>query len=157
MSAAHPDESITIGGQTLTPDELAELVDATRGNPFLIAEAAASVALDRDGRAGQTRHLCDHRCGCTPGYQPCPRGPHRGPGGPNEDLAQCRTCRSPTYALRPEGETYGYHSPDCSLPARHESYCQPGGDGHADAPLIRGYWGIDQGRPARSPSAADDR
>lgn len=64
--SAHPDESITVAGQTFTPDELAELFEATGGNPFLVAEAAASVAIDRDGGAGQTRHLCDHRCGCKP-------------------------------------------------------------------------------------------
>lgn len=67
-------------------------------------------------------------------------GPHRGPEGPNEDLSMCRTCGSPTYALLPDGETYGDHLPDCSLPRRHESYCQPGGAGHQAAPKIRGYW-----------------
>lgn len=67
-------------------------------------------------------------------------GPHRGPEGPNEDLSVCPTCGSPTYELRPDGETYGDHLPDCSLPRRHQSYCQPGGEGHPTAPKIRGYW-----------------
>lgn len=70
----------------------------------------------------------------------CPRGPHRGPQGPNEDLSQCAACWAPSWELRPPGETYGTHLPDCSLPARHESYCQPGGAGHPAAPRIRGYW-----------------
>jgi len=70
----------------------------------------------------------------------CPKGPHRPPEGPNEDLAQCAECWSPTYAMRPEGETYGEHLPDCSLPLRHESYCQPGGSGHPPAVKVRGYW-----------------
>lgn len=70
----------------------------------------------------------------------CPDGPHRLPAGPNEDIAQCRRCWSPTWELRPEGETYGWHLADCSLPLRHESYCQPGGVGHPPAAVIRGYW-----------------
>lgn len=70
----------------------------------------------------------------------CPDGPHRGPEGPNEDIAQCPRCWRLSWCLRPEGETYGWHDPDCSLPARHESYCRPGGDGHPVAAKIRGYW-----------------
>lgn len=70
----------------------------------------------------------------------CPLGPHRPPQGPNEDIGVCGTCWSPTWRLRPEGETYGVHLPDCSLPVRHESYCQPGGSGHPPAAKIRGYW-----------------
>lgn len=34
----------------------------------------------------------------------------------------------------------GTHLPDCSLPPRHESFCQPGGAGHPAAPQVRGYW-----------------
>lgn len=68
----------------------------------------------------------------------CPRGPHRGPQGPNEDLAQCALCLMPDHAMRPEGETFGRHLPDCSLPASHEGYCEPGGSGHPDAAVIRG-------------------
>lgn len=68
----------------------------------------------------------------------CPDGPHRGPQGPNEDLSQCSTCWEPSYSMRPEGETYGTHLPDCSLPPRHESFCEPGGAGHPVAARIRG-------------------
>ena len=41
---------------------------------------------------------------------------HRGPQGPNEDLSQCWQCGTPTYRLRPVGETFGEHQADCSLP-----------------------------------------
>jgi hypothetical protein len=68
----------------------------------------------------------------------CPYGPHRGPQGPNEDLSVCRVCWSPSWEMRPEGQTFGHHLPDCSLPLRHESYCEPGGEGHPPAELIRG-------------------
>lgn len=79
---------------------------------------------------------------CTHCARPllCPAAPHRGPEGPNEDLDLCRHCMSPSHRLRPEGETYGHHLPDCSLPLRHPSYCRPGGAGHPPAALIRGYW-----------------
>jgi hypothetical protein len=70
----------------------------------------------------------------------CPDGPHRPPQGPNEDLAQCPTCWGLSHEMRPDGETYGDHLPDCSLPRRHEGYCQPGGPGHPTAAKIRGYW-----------------
>lgn len=69
--------------------------------------------------------------------QDCPDAPHRGPQGPCEDLAQCPRCWAPSFAMRPEGETFGTHAPDCSLPAVHESYCKPGGTGHP-AGVIRG-------------------
>lgn len=55
---------------------------------------------------------------------------HRGPQGPNEDLAQCSACWCPTFALRPDGQSFGWHLDDCALPLRHEGYCQPGGPGH---------------------------
>lgn len=76
-------------------------------------------------------------------YSParCPDGPHRGPEGPNEDVDQCRKCWSLSWRLRPEGQTYGEHLSDCSLPVRHESQCKPGGDGHPPAAKVRGYWG----------------
>lgn len=70
----------------------------------------------------------------------CPNGPHRGPQGPNEDLDQCRECWSISWALRPGGETYGDHIPDCSLPIEHESYCAPGGVGHKPSQHVRGYF-----------------
>ncbi len=70
----------------------------------------------------------------------CPDGPHRMPSGPNEDIAQCPRCWGLTYSLRPDGETYGDHLADCSLPRRHEGECEPGGKGHPRAAAIRGYW-----------------
>lgn len=69
----------------------------------------------------------------------CPHGPHRGPQGPNEDLAQCYFCYSPSRTMRPWGETYGRHTEDCSLPIWHESFCEPGGSGHPEAPNLRGW------------------
>lgn len=69
---------------------------------------------------------------------PCPDGPHRFPQGPNEDLGQCQKCGSPSWCMRPEGEEFGGHAPDCSLPRRHESYCKPGGNGHPDPEVMRG-------------------
>jgi hypothetical protein len=68
----------------------------------------------------------------------CPR-PHRWPEGPNEDMGSCPLCWSGTWELRPEGETYGHHLPDCSLPRRHERNCVGGGAGHPPAAKIRGY------------------
>ena len=70
--------------------------------------------------------------------KPCPRGPHRPPEGPNEDVGACPVCGAMSFELRPEGETYGEHLPDCSLPVRHESYCQPGGEGHPPSRVVRG-------------------
>lgn len=69
----------------------------------------------------------------------CPnRYRHRGPEGPNEDIAQCSGCGWVSYSMRPEGETFGTHADDCSLAADHESYCKPGGSGHPPARKIRG-------------------
>jgi hypothetical protein len=68
----------------------------------------------------------------------CPNGPHRGPQGPNEDLSQCGLCLMPSYSMRPRGETFGNHLPDCSLPIDHESFCVGGGDGHPEAEVVRG-------------------
>lgn len=68
----------------------------------------------------------------------CRLRPHRGPQGPNEDLAQCFFCGSPTFAMRPVGETFGDHLPDCSLPYWHESYCVGGGEGHPPSRTVRG-------------------
>lgn len=68
---------------------------------------------------------------------PC-RGTHRGPEGPNEDLAQCWHCGDISFSMRPWGETFGHHLDDCSLPIDHESYCQPGGPGHPVAKKVRG-------------------
>lgn len=68
----------------------------------------------------------------------CPRRPHRGPEGPNEDLSQCPLCWTISWQFRPVGETFGEHLPDCSLPYWHESFCEPGGNGHPPARKIRG-------------------
>lgn len=68
----------------------------------------------------------------------CPGAPHRGPQGPNEDLGQCGQCGMPSWSLRNPGETFGEHLPDCSLPLRHESFCQPGGAGHPPSWKVRG-------------------
>jgi hypothetical protein len=70
--------------------------------------------------------------------------PHRWPEGPNEDTGPCAGCGSLSWELRPEGQTFGHHDADCALPARHESYCVGGGDGHPPAALIRGYWPDEQ-------------
>lgn len=70
----------------------------------------------------------------------CPAAPHRGPMGPNEDLAQCGECGSVSHEQRPAGETFGWHADDCSLPVDHGDECVGGGDGHPAAATIRGYW-----------------
>lgn len=68
----------------------------------------------------------------------CPdKANHRGPAGPNEDIATCFRCNSFSFAMRPEGETWGNHLPDCSLELRHEGYCAGGGSGHPPAQKIR--------------------
>lgn len=69
----------------------------------------------------------------------CPNGPHRPPEGPCEDIGQCQLCLSMSFSMRPPGECYGEHAPDCSLPERHESYCVGGGQGHSKAEVLRGY------------------
>ena len=58
--------------------------------------------------------------------------------GPCTDVGQCR-CGMPVAALRPNGETYGFHADDCASPERHYGPCSPGGDGHPVG-KIRGYW-----------------
>ena len=68
----------------------------------------------------------------------CPDRPHRGPEGPNEDLGQCPKCLMPSWSKRPEGETFGCHLPDCSLPVDHESFCVGGGSGHPPSRKVRG-------------------
>lgn len=73
----------------------------------------------------------------------CPDGPHRGPEGPNEDLGQCAKCWSLSHVLRPEGETFGHHLSDCSLPIRHGGECIGGGTGHPAAPKVRGPRALD--------------
>ena len=91
-------------------------------------------------KSGAPMELCDDPPWWIPSVTraECTRV-HRGPEGPNEDLGACPDCWSISYALRPEGETFGYHLPDCSLPERHESYCEPGGSGHPRAQKIRGW------------------
>jgi hypothetical protein len=74
-------------------------------------------------------------------YDPnCPYLPHRGPQGPNEDISTCAHCGRMSYVKRPQGETYGFHIADCSLPVDHESYCEPGGAGHTPTENVRGVW-----------------
>lgn len=68
----------------------------------------------------------------------CKSGPHRLPEGPNEDVGQCPDCWCPIGVMRPEGETFGDHLADCSLPIRHPGYCEPGGSGHPRAEHVRG-------------------
>lgn len=68
-----------------------------------------------------------------------PCGEHRLPAGPCEDIAQCPVCLMPTFALRPPGQTFGFHARDCSLPAVHERDCAGGGTGHPPG-QVRGYW-----------------
>lgn len=63
---------------------------------------------------------------------------HRVPEGVNEDIATCWRCNSPTFSMRPEGETFGEHMSDCSLPIGHESYCVGGGVGHTPSRKVRG-------------------
>lgn len=70
----------------------------------------------------------------------CPYAPHRPPQGPNEDMGVCTICFAPSHVMRPAGEPYGDHLPDCSLPRQHEGYCLPGGSGHPRATDVRGYW-----------------
>ena len=56
-----------------------------------------------------------------------PHRPHKndGPQGPNEDVGQCPRCLAIIGRLRPEGDTFGGHTPDCSLPFRHTGFCEP--------------------------------
>lgn len=74
---------------------------------------------------------------CSPSE--CARD-HDPVAGPNMDLGQCPDCWMPIGVLRPYGESFGWHSGDCSLPLRHPGYCAPGGSGHAipDGWKIRG-------------------
>lgn len=65
---------------------------------------------------------------------------HRPPQGPNEDVAVCRECGTLTYSMRPPGETFGEHLPDCALPVDHSGYCVPGGAGHPPSTVVRGFW-----------------
>lgn len=64
---------------------------------------------------------------------------HQPIAGPCVDLAQCGECWMPVGALRPPGETFGFHDRDCSLPERHYGVCVGGGTGHKPG-LIRGWW-----------------
>lgn len=68
----------------------------------------------------------------------CPDGPHRGPQGPNEDVGQCWRCFMPIGVMRPTGEEFGGHIPDCSLEQGHPGYCAPGGSGHPAPRVPRG-------------------
>ena len=41
---------------------------------------------------------------------------HSGPQGVNEDIGSCPKCWGPVGVLRPDGESFGWHLDDCSLP-----------------------------------------
>lgn len=62
-----PSEWIEIAGQRFTPDEVRQLLEAG-ASPFLLAEAIASTALDRDGevttRFAPSEYICPW-CGAT--------------------------------------------------------------------------------------------
>lgn len=68
------------------------------------------------------------------GDKPCEPGTcevlPRGPAGPNEDIGQCSKCWHMGAVLRPDGESFGWHGDECSLPMRHYGYCERGGTGH---------------------------
>lgn len=81
---------------------------------------------------------CAHPPPLCTDTEPCSE--HRQPEGPNEDIGWCSKCQRPVGVLRPQGETYGLHADDCSLPNRHRGRCVGGGDGHPPAELIRGWW-----------------
>lgn len=119
----------------LLDERIAERRVAERGRPLADRLAAAGIPL---GGFPMSSFVPPDQC---------PSGPHRGPEGPNEDLSQCATCWSPSYTMRREDETYGDHLPDCSLPVRHPGRCEPGGNGHPTAPVIRGYWPERCGNP----------
>lgn len=95
-----------------------------------IAHARGLIDLERE--ALDELALMERRYGCADG--------HRGPQGPNEDVAQCPRCWSMSFSRRPAGETFGEHLPDCSLPVDHLSYCEPVGSGHAPTDRVRGYF-----------------
>lgn len=70
----------------------------------------------------------------------CGHDEHRGPQGPNEDIAFCYATGLRAYSMRPENEQIGLHADDCSLPRRHNGYCVGGGHGHPPTAVVRGYW-----------------
>lgn len=89
-------------------------------------------------------------------------GSHQTPSGPNEDVGMCGRCGFPMGVLRPEGESFGLHLDDCSLPERHRGECVGGGTGHPPARVIRGWWpgmedDIDAAGRAHNPRTADRR
>lgn len=69
----------------------------------------------------------------------CARLGHGRRHGPCTDVGQCGGCGSPVPAMRPAGETYGFHADDCASEERHYGPCEPGGDGHPVG-QVRGYW-----------------
>lgn len=83
-------------------------------------------------------HEPHHLFNPLPSGTSCPDGPHRGPEGPNEDLGQCSKCGHMGFAMRPGDEEFGGHLDDCALLRRHQSYCQPGGEGHPPPRVLRG-------------------
>lgn len=74
--------------------------------------------------------LCT-RCFVVATIDNCPsRDRHGVPMGPNEDLGQCGICHMPIAVLRPYGDSFGWHTPDCSLRMLHAGRCVGGGRGH---------------------------
>lgn len=82
------------------------MTDPSSDKPIDIEAILASLgeALDDPGD-------CEWGTASIPAYtrDTCPRAPHRGPEGPNEDVSQCPLCWSLSWELRPEGETFGEH------------------------------------------------
>lgn len=70
----------------------------------------------------------------------CKYGPHRGPQGPNEDLAQCFRCGAVSHRMRAWGDTFGAHSIDCGLPIWHGDYCSRANVPHVTSALVRLAW-----------------
>lgn len=64
---------------------------------------------------------------------------HGFPQGPNEDMGGfCMKSGQGIRTMRPDGETFGDHLPDCLLSIKHPGYCEGGGKGHTSARTIRG-------------------
>lgn len=66
----------------------------------------------------------------------CPLETHPEVAGPNMDVGQCQFCGIPMGVKRQVGESFGWHTPDCSLDFGHVGLCVGGGEGH---PVPRGW------------------
>lgn len=107
------------------PPDYFEIVRGLTDDPEVLKalDAAEKMYLCRGADLGTRKHRM---------------GENHLPQGPNEDVGQCPYCWAMMPVLRPDGETYGEHTVDCSLPRRHPGYCKPGGQGHPSAEHIRG-------------------